>query len=64
MNLGGERLTVAGALGMLAEDLGMVHSRPGSWEGSNMAQVVASHGYNSWSKVASSGRRRKMAWCR
>lgn len=38
-------LTVAGALEMLAEDLGMVESRPGSWEGSNMAQVLASHGY-------------------
>ncbi|SIT04582.1 hypothetical protein LN047_20975 [Achromobacter sp. JD417] len=39
-------LTVAGALEMLAEDLGMVGSRPGSWEGSNMAQVLASHGYD------------------
>ena len=39
-------LTVAGALEMLAEDLGMVDTRPGSWEGSNMAQVLASHGYN------------------
>lgn len=39
-------LTVAGALAMLAEDLGMVRSRPGSWEGSNMAQVLASHGYD------------------
>ncbi len=39
-------LTVAGALEMLAEDLGMVETRPGSWEGSNMAQVLSSHGYN------------------
>lgn len=39
-------LTVASALEMLAEDLGMVDSRPGSWEGSNMAQVLTSHGYN------------------
>ncbi|TAA36378.1 hypothetical protein EAT51_19955 [Pseudoxanthomonas winnipegensis] len=39
-------LTVAGALEMLAEDLGMVETRPGSWEGSNMSQVLASHGYN------------------
>ena len=38
-------LTVAGALEMLAQDLGMVESRPGSWEGSNMAQVLSSHGY-------------------
>jgi len=39
-------LTVAGALEMLAEDLGMVETRPGSWEGSNMASVLSSHGYN------------------
>ena len=39
-------LTVAGALEMLAQDLGMVETRPGSWEGSNMAQVLNSHGYN------------------
>lgn len=39
-------LTVSGALAMLAEDLGMVESRPGCWEASNMAQVLASHGYN------------------
>ncbi|MCW0399332.1 hypothetical protein NB700_001888 [Xanthomonas sacchari] len=39
-------LTVAGMLEMLAQDAGMVESRPGSWEGSNMAQVFASHGYN------------------
>jgi hypothetical protein len=30
---------------MLAEDLGMVLTRPGSWEGTNMAQVLTSHGY-------------------
>ena len=39
-------LTVSGALAMLAEDLGMVETRPGCWEASNMAQVLASHGYN------------------
>lgn len=39
-------LTVAGTLAMLAEDVGMVWTRPGSWEGSNMAQVLSSHGYN------------------
>lgn len=38
-------LTVTGALAMLAEDLGMVETRPGCWEASNMAQVLASHGY-------------------
>lgn len=40
-------LTVAGALEMLAQDLGYVETRPGSWEGSNLAQVLASHGYTS-----------------
>jgi hypothetical protein len=38
-------LTIAGLLAMLAEDAGMVISRPGSWEGSNMAKVLQSHGY-------------------
>jgi hypothetical protein len=32
-------------LAMLAEDAAMVITRPGSWEGSNMAQVFNSHGY-------------------
>lgn len=39
-------LTVSGLLAMLAEDVGMVETRPGCWEASNMAQVLASHGYN------------------
>jgi len=39
-------LTVAGLLAMLAEDVGMVETRPGCWEASNMAQVLTSHGYN------------------
>lgn len=38
-------LTVERLLVMLAEDVGMVISRPGSWEGSNMATVLSSHGY-------------------
>jgi hypothetical protein len=38
-------LTPASLLQMLAEDAGMVMSRPGSWEGSNMAEVLCSHGY-------------------
>lgn len=38
-------LTVAGLFSMLAEDVGMVESRPGCWEASNMAQVLISHGY-------------------
>lgn len=40
------KLTVASLLAMLAEDAAMVMTRPGSWEGSNMAQVLMSHGYD------------------
>lgn len=40
------KLTPAKLLAMLAEDAGMVITRPGSWEGANMAQVFASHGYD------------------
>ena len=39
-------LTVERLLAMLAEDCGMVISRPGSWEGSGMANLLASHGYD------------------
>ena len=39
-------LDVSALMTMLAEDAGMVVSRPGSWEGSNMAQVFQSHGYD------------------
>ena len=38
-------LTVTTLMAMLAEDATMVVTRPGSWEGSNMAQVQSSHGY-------------------
>lgn len=38
-------LTVTTLMAMLAEDAAMVVTRPGSWEGSNMAQVLSSHGY-------------------
>lgn len=38
-------LTVSSLLGMMAEDLAMTNTRPGSWEGSNMQQVLDSHGY-------------------
>lgn len=38
-------LTLSKLLTMLTEDAAMVISRPGSWEGSNMAQVFQSHGY-------------------
>jgi hypothetical protein len=38
-------LTPAKLLAMLAEDVGMVVTRPGCWEASNMYQVLSSHGY-------------------
>ena len=38
-------LTVPDLLAMLAEDAGMILTRPGSWEGSNMETVFTSHGY-------------------
>ena len=38
-------LDVAGLLLMLAQDAAMTNSRPGSWEGSNMQQVLDAHGY-------------------
>jgi len=31
--------------GMLLEDVALAVRRPGSWEGSNMIQVLTSHGY-------------------
>ena len=33
--------------GMLMEDVALTVSRPGSWEGANMRQVLTLHGYNS-----------------
>ncbi len=39
-------LTPEGLLEMLAQDVAMVETRPGSWEGAGMAQVLAAHGYN------------------
>jgi hypothetical protein len=39
-------LTVERLLAMLAEDCGMIISRPGSLEGSGMANLLASHGYD------------------
>lgn len=35
----------ADILAMLAEDAALVVSRPGSWEGSGIAQHLAAHGY-------------------
>jgi hypothetical protein len=39
------KLTVKSAIEMIVEDLGLAESRPGSWEGANMTQVLSSHGY-------------------
>jgi phage FluMu protein gp41 len=33
---------------MLLEDVALMVRRPGSWEGSNMEQVMSSHGYGSY----------------
>ena len=38
-------LTVKKLVAMLLEDAGMLISRPGSWEGANMADVLRGHGY-------------------
>lgn len=38
-------LTLKSLFEMLAEDVAMMESRPGSWEGSNMTTVFISHGY-------------------
>lgn len=39
-------MTPAKLLAMLAEDAGMVITRPGSWEASNLHQALVSHGYD------------------
>lgn len=39
------KLDVPRLLTMLAEDAAMTNTRPGSWEGANMQQVLDSHGY-------------------
>lgn len=39
------QLNVEKLLLMLAEDAAMTYTRPGSWEGANMQQVLDSHGY-------------------
>ncbi|SAL05464.1 hypothetical protein AWB81_07172 [Caballeronia arationis] len=41
------QLSVKTLLTMLTEDAALTHSRPGSWEGANMQQVLDSHGYPS-----------------
>ena len=39
-------LTPSKLLAMLAEDAGMVITRPGCWEAANLDQVLVSHGYS------------------
>ena len=39
------QLTLTRLTAMLLQDAALVVTRPGSWEGSNMAQVLHSHGY-------------------
>jgi hypothetical protein len=39
------KLDIPKLLAMLAEDAAMTNTRPGSWEGANMQQVLDSHGY-------------------
>lgn len=41
-----DELTLEKLLDMLLEDVVLMYRRPGSWEGSNMAQVLRAHGYN------------------
>ncbi|MFS2023848.1 hypothetical protein [Massilia sp. CT11-137] len=38
-------LDVQGLLMMLVQDAAATNTRPGSWEGSNMQQVLDAHGY-------------------
>jgi hypothetical protein len=38
-------LTLQRLMDMVAEDVGLSVTRPGSWEGSNMRTVLISHGY-------------------
>lgn len=39
------KLDIPRLIAMLAEDAAMTNSRPGSWEGANLQQVLESHGY-------------------
>lgn len=38
-------LTLSALFSMLADDVAMTKTRPGSWEGSNMEAVLVGHGY-------------------
>jgi hypothetical protein len=39
------KLTIKTLAEMLMQDVALAVRRPGSWEGANMGQVLASHGY-------------------
>jgi hypothetical protein len=39
------QLDLARLVNMLLQDVALMMRRPGSWEGSNMTQVMQSHGY-------------------
>lgn len=39
-------LTLPEMFQMIAEDIALTETRPGSWEAVNMAHVFTSHGYN------------------
>jgi hypothetical protein len=39
-------LTIESLAAMLLEDVALSVRRPGSWEGANMAQLLAAHGYH------------------
>lgn len=41
----GKQLSPQEVIQTLADDLGMTNARPGSWEGSNMQQVIDGHGW-------------------
>ena len=41
----GEPLTPQDVIQVLADDLGMTNTRPGSWEGANMQNVIDGHGW-------------------
>ena len=40
------KLDLQTLIGLLLEDVALTVTRPGSWEGANIAQVMSSHGYD------------------
>lgn len=41
----GEQMVVNAVIQTLADDIGMTNTRPDSWEGANMQQVIDGHGW-------------------